>query len=234
MLTYDEVITVAGVRIPFVPSIITPLTETPLREGRYEAAERRALRSCLRPGDRVLELGGGIGFLSALAALTPGVRAVTTVEANPRLIPLIRETHRLNGLEGGKARVIKGAVTADAGEDIDFFIRRHFRGSSLDPNLGTFARSVKQQRIAIAPLLEKVRPTVIVCDIEGGEDGLFDAADLSGVHHIVIELHPKAYGDDGMDRVLSAFATQGLFWDEALQPTPGNVVLLGRRQEVSG
>ncbi len=226
MLSYDEVLTVAGVRIPFVPAIITPVTEGPLREGRYEMAERRALRRVLAPSDRVLELGGGIGFLSTLAAQTPGIGKVVTVEANPRLIPMIRETHRLNGVEN--VRVIAGAITAEGGEDVDFYLRRHFWGSSLDAGLRAYARCVKRPRITIAPLLATLKPTVIVCDIEGGEDGLFDAADLASVRHMVIELHPKSYGEDGAERVLSVLAAKGLVPEGDLAPKRGGVMLLSR------
>ena len=59
MLAYDEVITSSGVKVPFVPSIITPKIERPMRNNRYEGGECAALRRILRPGDRVLELGGG-------------------------------------------------------------------------------------------------------------------------------------------------------------------------------
>jgi FkbM family methyltransferase len=226
MLSYDEILTVAGVRIPFAPSIITPLTEAPLRAGQYESGECQALRQVLRPGDRVLELGGGIGFLSAYAALTPGMECVVTVEANPRLIPMIHETHRLNGLSN--IRVIEGAVTADRGAEVDFYLRRHFWGSSLDPNLRAYARAVKRPRIAIAPLLEEVKPSVLICDIEGGEDGLFDDADLSPVRDMVIELHPAAYGKDGAARILAALAAHGLEPVKSSESRSGGVLVLSR------
>ncbi len=226
MLNYDEILTVAGVRIPFVPAIITPVTEGPLRAGRYEMGERRALQRVLVPHDRVLELGGGIGFLSTLAAQTRGIGKVVTVEANPRLIPIIRETHRLNGVDG--VRVIAGAITAEDGEAVDFYLRRHFWGSSLDADLRAYACCVKRPRIAITPLLASLKPTVIVCDIEGGEDGLFDAADLGSVRHMVIELHPRSYGEAGAERVLSVLAAKGLVQEDPVASKRGGVVLLTR------
>ncbi|MBY0397947.1 MAG: FkbM family methyltransferase, partial [Thermoleophilia bacterium] len=97
-LHYDEVIETLGIKVPFVPSIVTPKIERPMRRGRYEGGEAKALRKVLRPGDRVLELGAGVGLLSTISAMVKGVERVTAVEANPGLIPLIRETHRLNGI----------------------------------------------------------------------------------------------------------------------------------------
>ncbi|MCB2128349.1 MAG: FkbM family methyltransferase [Rhodobacteraceae bacterium] len=222
---YDEVLTVAGIRIPFDPKVITPLTEAPMRAGTYELAEARELRRILRAGDRVLELGGGVGFLSTIAALSPGIGRVVTVEASPKLIPMIRETHRLNGVTG--VEVIAGAAVAEGGGDIDFFLRPHFWGSSLDANLRAYSRAVKRPRIAVAPLIAGLRPSVIVCDIEGGEDGLFDGADLSPVRHMVIELHPKAYGEEGVDRVLAVLNAKGLRGDPTAPKRKG-VVLLDR------
>ena len=48
-------------------------------------------------------------------------------------------------------------------------------------------------QIGIRALVEKQRPTVIICDIDGGELGLFDGIDLSSVRAPVIELHPRDY-----------------------------------------
>lgn len=36
MLAYDEVIVSSGIKIPFVPSVITPKIERPMRNNRYE------------------------------------------------------------------------------------------------------------------------------------------------------------------------------------------------------
>jgi protein-L-isoaspartate O-methyltransferase len=112
-LVRDEVIVSSGVKVPFAPATISPKIERPLRGNRYEVRECAAVRRMLQPGDRVLELGAGVGLLWTVAGLVPGVDSVTTVEANPGLIPLIHETHRLNGVE--KVAVINGVASADEG-----------------------------------------------------------------------------------------------------------------------
>ena len=81
MLDYDEVIETQGIRVPFVPAIITPKIERPMRNSRYEGGECATLRRVLRPGDRVLELGAGVGLISTVAAQVPGVERVVSVEA---------------------------------------------------------------------------------------------------------------------------------------------------------
>ena len=65
---------------------------------RHEAAEARMCRRVIRPNDRVLELGAGIGFIGSLCALIVGSENVCSYEANARLEPLLRRTHALNGV----------------------------------------------------------------------------------------------------------------------------------------
>lgn len=208
MLDYDEIITTSGIKIPFVPAIITPRIERPMRNNRYEGGECANLRRILRPGDRVLELGAGVGLLSTVAALVPGIESVTTIEANPDLIPLIRETHRLNGVAQVDLR--NGVATAENGPDIDFYLRPDFWASSMEPDSRPFTRKVHLRCWGLKELIAEVNPTVIVSDIEGGEMGLFDGADLSGVRAMVVEFHPKVYGEDGLARILATLAAKGM------------------------
>lgn len=208
MLQYDEILTTSGIRVPFVPSIITPKIERPMRNNRYEGGECANLRRILRPGDRVLELGAGVGLLSTVAALIPGIESVTTIEANPDLIPLIRETHLLNGVNTVDLR--NGVATAEDGPEIDFYLRPDFWASSMEPDSRAYSRKVSLRRWGLKELIAEVNPTVIVSDIEGGEMGLFDGADLSGVRAMVVEFHPKVYGEDGLARILAALAAKGL------------------------
>ncbi|WP_395539831.1 glycosyltransferase family 2 protein [Neotabrizicola sp. sgz301269] len=208
MLQYDEILTTSGIRVPFVPSIITPKIERPMRNNRYEGGECASLRRLLRPGDRVLELGSGVGLLSTVAGLIPGIESVTTIEANPDLIPLIRETHRLNGISNVDLR--NGVATAEDGPEIDFYLRPDFWASSMEPDSRAYSRKVSLRRWGLKELIAEVNPTVIVSDIEGGEMGLFDGADLSGVRAMVVEFHPKVYGEDGLARILATLAARGL------------------------
>ena len=226
MLKYSEVIVSQGIRIPFVPEIITPKIERPLRNGRYEGGECAALRSILRPGDRVLELGAGLGLLSSVSASVEGIQSVTAIEANPDLIPLIRETHSLNGLSNVDLR--NGVVTAENGDDIAFYIRPDFWASSMEPGSRAYSRVETLRRFALGDLLEELQPTVVVSDIEGGELGLFDHVDLTSVRAMVVEFHPKVYGEAGQERIVALLAAKGLTLAEANQED-SSVQLFERR-----
>ncbi len=229
MLDYDEVIETNGIKVPFVPAIITPNIERPMRSNRYEGGEAAALRRILRPGDRVLELGAGIGLLSTLSAMVAGVERIVAVEANPDLIPLIHETHRLNGVTTVDLR--NGIAGAQDAEDIPFYVRGDFWSSSMEPASRPYLREVSLPCFGIATLMADLRPTVIVCDIEGGESGLFDAVDMSGVRAVVIELHPKVYGAPERDRIIAILASKGLHLADS--NTPGSTVQLLERRAVA-
>lgn len=207
-LTYGEIIESNGVKIPFVPGIITPPIEGPLRNSRYEGGECAAVREIVRPGDRVLELGAGLGLLSTIAAQQPGVEAVTTVEANPALMPMIEETWRLNGAMN--TRLLNGIVAKQAIGKTDFFIRRDFWASSMEAESRPFERTVKIESFEIADLIRQTDPTVILCDIEGAELGLFDDADLSSVRAMVLEVHPKIYGLQRTSDIYRMLEARGL------------------------
>ncbi|RYI16671.1 MAG: FkbM family methyltransferase, partial [Acetobacteraceae bacterium] len=168
-MEYAEVITSSGVKIPFVPTIISPKIERPLRRNRYEARECEAVRRMLKPGDRVLELGAGVGLLSTIAGMVEGIDSVTTIEANPGLIPLIRETHRLNGVS--HVTVINGVASAEDGPSVDFYLRPDFWGSSMESQSRPYDSVVALPRVGVGELVKSLRPTVLICDIEGGELG---------------------------------------------------------------
>lgn len=123
---YASIITTGGVDVRLAPAIITPALVKPIRNNRYEGGEVRALREEPHPGDRVLELGAGIGLLSTIAGQADGVERVVVVEANPDMIPLPHDqkacdTHRerawalldLPAFRESRCRILENAWDAD-------------------------------------------------------------------------------------------------------------------------
>ena len=217
MVEYSDTILTQGIQVPFDPQIITPDIERPMRNQRYEAGEAAGLRQALRPGDRVLELGSGIGFCSTIAALVPGVEKVVTVEANPELLPMIRETHRINQTTHVDLR--NGVVVAGSGQaKVPFYLRRSFWASSMSAGPQLYESMVELPTYGLDDLLHEVRPTVLVCDIEGGEFGLFDKADLSSLRHLTIEFHPRVYGTEGMTQIQTVLAAKGFYPVDVARP----------------
>jgi hypothetical protein len=88
---------IEGLRLD-VPDIhLNDRIRSRLASGGYEGHEARAALMRLRAGQRVLELGSGIGFIACLCARVAGAENVATVEANPALLPVIAGNLVRNG-----------------------------------------------------------------------------------------------------------------------------------------
>lgn len=199
-----------GMRFPRDPRIIPPRRRQLLRAGRYEEKEYAAIMAALRPDDVVIELGAGMGFISTAVALK-GARAVHSFEANPAMIPYIREVHRLNGVTG--VTLTHAVLGASAGK-VAFHVREDFTASSLsaEPSgrVGPVIAVEEVEMLDIGAVMAELRPTLLICDIEGAEADLIPAADLSGLRVAVVELHPQWIGEAGVAAVFAAMTAAGL------------------------
>lgn len=202
--------------------------EQALASGRYEGQEADAILRHLRPGDRFLDLGAGLGFLCALAARVVGEDAVTGVEAGPETATLARANLAANGFPG--VRVLHGAVTGDAVGEVGFGQRPAFWASAMKgaEDWPANARVLRVPALPIGPLLADARPTVLSCDIEGAELEVLSQA-LPGVRLIVVEIHPAVYGPGGTRRLFDALSAQGFVY--LPEGSRGAVVAFGRESE---
>jgi FkbM family methyltransferase len=202
-LTKPAVVSVGGVSIapdsPLIPDRIRRL----LYRGTYEHAEMELVRRHLAPDDRVLEVGACIGVVSSLAALTIGSDRVVTVEANPKLAPLIRETHRLNNVS---PTLIVAMVDREEGRG-SFFIDPDIVGSSSRQRNG--AQAIEVEKISMQRLIAEHRPTFLIADVEGQEVNIFQSLDLSSVNKVAIELHPHIIGDEACCSVIDGLRSAG-------------------------
>jgi len=87
-----------GVRLPLTHPFITPGIAKEIYFGTYERKEAEIITQRLEPDDVVMEIGAGIGFLSAYCAKRVGNERVYAYEANPDLMDLIGQTHEANGV----------------------------------------------------------------------------------------------------------------------------------------
>lgn len=214
-----------GIRLRIDPEIMSPRLMEVVREGRYETPEARKIGKIIQQGDIILEIGAGIGFMTALMLKNPVVERVISFEANPLLIPIIQRTLSDNGV-GDQRFELHNAVLGlqDAGS-IDFHIHRDFWASSLRKVDGT-VRTCRVPLMSFDTALQTVHPDVIVCDIEGGEKDLFSDCNLAGVRSIYIELHQRVIGPAGMRDLFQALHNHGFHYDQS--HSSGAVVLFSR------
>ncbi|WP_299690654.1 FkbM family methyltransferase [uncultured Tateyamaria sp.] len=186
-----------GVKVPHSPF----LNETRIRrmgEGKYEGEEIRGALEVIRPGDRVLEMGSGLGVVGAVIAKNAKPEAVLSFEANPNLIPHINALYELNGLQD-RIEVRHQVVMAapEPPDHVTFHLRTSFLGSSLIDQDKRRTTGVDVPTKSYDDVVDAFRPDVLVMDIEGGEQDFLRHADLRGIRAIIIEFHPDVYGKPG-------------------------------------
>ncbi|WP_050930528.1 FkbM family methyltransferase [Aestuariivita boseongensis] len=197
-----------GMKFPKVPEIMGGRIRASLRDGGYEAKEAECVLRNVKPDDTVIELGGGIGFMSTLAATKCGAKAVHTYEGNPRLIPYIRAVHLANDCTHVE---INNALLGPRKGEVDFYIRKNILSSSMEEMEGN--PPVETARIEVRNAkseFKRIQPSVLICDIEGAEAHLIPQLPLDGLRCAILELHPQWIGPEGVNAVFQAFINAGL------------------------
>lgn len=205
-----SIITIEGIRIR-VGRHMSRRVERSLSKGNYEREELRLIREVLSSGDVVLEIGAGLGLVSAYCAKRLGSARVFAFEADPDLEPCIRETYALNGVE---PTLEMCAIAPRAGRVI-LYRDKHFISSSV-ARRRVGSKPVEVPGKALNYVVGRVQPTVLVVDAEGAERELFDGAELPSVRKIVLELHERVIGPAGTDQVRRNLTGMGFQEDRRL------------------
>ncbi len=59
---------IQGIKLPHDKDVISKNIKNSIQNGSYEREESEQLKKILQDGERILEIGGGIGYISSLAA----------------------------------------------------------------------------------------------------------------------------------------------------------------------
>lgn len=197
-----------GMKFPKHPEIMQGKIRRLLRSNSYEAKETEAALRVVREGDVVVELGGGIGYMSTLVATKRAVKSVHVFEANPNLIPYIRSVHVANNVTNAH---VTNAILGPRKGSVDFYVREPMLGSSMQVLEGEVdPPSVKVDVLNAKATFKEIGATVLICDIEGAEVDLIPQLDLTGLRAAIIETHPQWIGPEGINKVFRAFMDAGL------------------------
>ena len=159
--------------------------------GNYEKAERELIAmmqeaGLIRPGDRVIEAGGGLGVIAMHVADIVGDAAVFVFEPDPDTRAGLRENLRRNGHD---IHVEDAALVAGDERTVAFSVGHHFYAR------GTHRRSdhvITVPAESISHAIARLDPTILVLDVEGAEADLVCSVDnFRNVHGIHIEVHSK-------------------------------------------
>lgn len=202
-----------GVALDVPDGMLNARLSDKLTAGGYEGHEAHAAKMRVRDGNRVLELGAGIGYIASICASITGAENVFTVEANPDMLPVIRANLDRNGHQA--VTLIHGAVTGleEDDETIAFERKKTFwagRIAGVDSDPGAV---VQVPLLNIRTLLTELRPNVVIMDIEGAEAQLFDFKWPRHVRGVMMELHPKQYPDSVIKRIVDCMSASGLTYD---------------------
>jgi FkbM family methyltransferase len=199
-----ERVEVEGVTLLATSPLISDKIRRRIYQGAYERWELELVSRRLAAFDRVLELGAGIGAVSALCARRIGSDRVVCVEANAALEPLIRANHAANGVS---PRLRIGLVASASGEGT-LYVDENVTGSSTTKRNGSH-EGVPVPALGLADLVAEHAPTFLIVDIEGEERDLFDSTELPGIEKICIELHPHIIGNRAAWKVLERLGELG-------------------------
>lgn len=193
----------------------------------YERPEIDGLRTVIRPGDRVLELGAGLGIISALAGRAAGLSGrVLSYEANPALLGDTKAFLSSNGVTN--VTLVNAVLLNEPDPQPRQF---HLAGSFAESSLlgverGRSKGTVKVHAECLTTVLDDFRPDILICDIEGAEVELLPALPSSTLRAAVVELHPDRLTATQVQSIHDGMAAQGLHRQE---PNPGGTVVIYAR-----
>lgn len=197
-----------GIRLPLRHPAITKPIQSDIFFGDYESKEAELVLLKLEPGDIVMEVGAGIGFLSALCARVVGNDRVFAFEANPQLMEPIRQVHSLNDV----APTVTNALLGDGIGEREFFLEMDYWASSLIRGSAE-AQTIRVPQIDRNTEIRRIAPTFLIVDIEGGEYDFFSGIELASVRKICIETHPHVLGNRRVSEILGWLFAAGFSLD---------------------
>jgi FkbM family methyltransferase len=158
--------------------------------GKYERTEIQLLRDEVKNNDVVLDCGSGLGITSSFAGKLAQNGRVFGFEAHPKIHKISQSTIKLNGLRNV---VVESGILSNQDGEVDFFEHQNFWSSSLHPTYPSVKIKTKSHNTCL--ILTRIKPTVVVMDIEGGEYDLLKNPcwlQTESIRAIIIEIHrPK-------------------------------------------
>lgn len=221
-----QVISYKGLRVPLNRSGMNAEIVRAMLRNYYEDPEIKGIVRVVKAGDRVLELGAGLGIVTALAARAamPEGR-VLSFEANSEVLEDTASFLKEHDIANAK---LEHAVLVPGNEARrDFHLASSFAVGSLLQGSGRRVREIiSVPAVSISSVFAEFRPDILVCDIEGGEAELIPAMDASGLRAVVIELHPDRLKEVEISKIYKHLQSFGLEPDPV---SPGGTVVIFSR-----
>ncbi len=197
--------TLEGIDFHFDENFMDRKRLVAIAAGAIENEEVLVANATLNTDDVVIEFGCGLGIAAARVhkAITP--KKHICFEANPLLATYAEKLFAQNNLN---IELIMSAL--GNGDTLPFFAMDDYILSSFQkPKDRDDYRQIDVPTISCEAVINQHNPTAIFCDVEGAELAYLDASDFGDVRTIVVELHPKIYGNEGVAAFHKRMADHG-------------------------
>lgn len=169
------------------------------------------IKSKLKSTDTVLELGTGIGFISAYCATKVGEENVFTFEANPFMAPVITEVFKKNKVSPNQRIALLGNNKLTN----EFTAQKNFLSSSQkDDQKG--GKKISVPLLDLNETIKETAPSYLVMDIEGNEFEVFSIIDFQSIFKVQFELHPLLLKQEEIDFIFHKLTDHHFVKDAAV------------------
>jgi FkbM family methyltransferase len=179
----------------------------------YEQGEITIIKNTLHAGEKVLELGTGIGFVSAYCAKIAGDENVSTFEGNPSMKKSIDKLYALNKVNPNSTIALLGN---ENGSKTFYKNKSSFLASSAANDRSKKLTAFQVEEMKLNDIIQKLQPTYFIMDIEGGEYDIFVIIDFQSIRKVQFELHPQILGDQKCDEIFTVLNKNGFIKDALL------------------
>ncbi len=219
-----EVTTINDVKLAIDRQIVSAPILAAMDRRQYEHVEARVGgwlfdTDEIAAGQIILEIGAGLGFVGSSLNKSGKVEKIYSYEANPKIIPLLTETHRLNNVNSEIHNLILGQESSGTGS---LFVPDHFWSATTHSIPKSTEYKIK--KASLKNVILDIEPSFMLIDIEGGESTLFEGiTNLPSVHSILIELHQGVIGRSGIKAFFEKMHSLDFVYDQRY--SQGKVVL---------
>jgi FkbM family methyltransferase len=176
-----------------------------------ESSELEILKRTLNKGDRVMELGTGLGITSTYCAKIIGSLNVFTYDGNYFLEKHLKKMYKINEVNPTFSfHILTNSISPN--EEIEFYVnKKNIISSSLSPVKHT--HKITAKKLLFEEERKRIKPNYLIVDIEGAEYELVKGLSFEGIEKIQIELHPQLIGEKKRDEVLRNIEEKGFIRD---------------------
>lgn len=194
-----------GVIFPFNSDFMDRKRFLAIAAGAVEMEEIFAAKKYIKNEDIVVEFGAGLGIAAARINKFAKPRKHICFEANPKLISYLTDLFKINEME----ITVRNIALGDNSKIKFYALNDYILSSFTKPEGRDDFTEVEVSTLSCQQVIDDYSPTVIFCDIEGAELNYLTASNFKSVKTIVVELHPKIYGTQGVNHFYKTMNKHG-------------------------